>query len=33
MTKKEFKEKFAESVMKKFGIKSMDDMYATIGFE
>ena len=29
----EFKEKFAESVMKKFGIKSMDDMYATIGFE
>lgn len=28
-----FKEDFAESVMKKYGIKSVDDMYATIGFE
>ncbi len=28
-----FKEEFAETIMKKFVIKTVDDMYATIGFE
>lgn len=28
-----FKEEFAESMMKKYAIKTADDMYATIGFE
>ncbi|MBQ2968646.1 MAG: bifunctional (p)ppGpp synthetase/guanosine-3',5'-bis(diphosphate) 3'-pyrophosphohydrolase [Clostridia bacterium] len=28
-----FKEEFAENMMRRYGIKSVDDMYATIGFE
>ena len=28
-----FKEEFAENMMRKYGIKSIEDMYATIGFE
>jgi len=29
----EYKEQFAELIMKKFSIKSVDDMYAAVGFE
>lgn len=29
----EFKDSFAEGIMKKFSIRTIDDMYATVGFE